>query len=267
MIFSAKKFKKEVQALPKLIPAADALTSQDQARIKQNILLAIARQDVTETPVGFWTRRRQLILRYTVSAAAVFSLVAGTAFASSNAIPGDLLYPVKITTEKVQLSLASSDQSKAVLEAQFARQRIVELQKLAAQTPVPTAIMPNASGNPVGLISSSTPPALTIQTPLETQARIQANMEVNDALTALKSVQAKLQSRGDNKDAQIIAGSILNLQNQAGAQHLLGGSNNNQNNYKDHGQNQYKPTRSPAATTTRPSQLRKLNDLPGLRPD
>jgi hypothetical protein len=52
--------------------------------------------------------------------------------ASQGTIPGDILYPVKIASETVQLSFTSSVENKTRLEIEFAGRRIGELNKLAA---------------------------------------------------------------------------------------------------------------------------------------
>ena len=60
-------------------------------------------------------------------------LLSGTAsYAAEGAMPGDLLYPVKVgVNEKVVSTLAVSAESKATLEAKFAERRLVEATNLA----------------------------------------------------------------------------------------------------------------------------------------
>lgn len=52
----------------------------------------------------------------------------GTAYASRNSIPGDILYPVKTNTENVRLFLAGDSIAKAELNVEFAGKRLQELQ-------------------------------------------------------------------------------------------------------------------------------------------
>ncbi len=60
----------------------------------------------------------------------VVLLSGGAAMASTNSLPGDLLYPLKITTEKVQLSLAFTEMTKARLHLKFAERRLEEVKIL-----------------------------------------------------------------------------------------------------------------------------------------
>ena len=60
-------------------------------------------------------------------------LLAGgsTVAASSNSLPGDILYPVKLATEKVQTAFTFSDTGKAKLDAKLASRRAEEMARLA----------------------------------------------------------------------------------------------------------------------------------------
>lgn len=58
----------------------------------------------------------------------------GTALAAESALPGDILYPVKINlNEKIRASLAIDVESKAKLEERLAERRLDELEKLVEQ--------------------------------------------------------------------------------------------------------------------------------------
>lgn len=50
--------------------------------------------------------------------------------ASRGSVPGDLLYPIKITIEKAQLTLSSKKEDKVKLELEFAGRRIEEVDKI-----------------------------------------------------------------------------------------------------------------------------------------
>jgi hypothetical protein len=62
----------------------------------------------------------------------VFSSV-GTAAASSNAMPDQPLYPVKVATEQVRLAMAFSDEAKAELNVQLVEIRSQEIATMAAE--------------------------------------------------------------------------------------------------------------------------------------
>ena len=73
--------------------------------------------------------------RWAVSTAAVFIILVitcgGTVAASSNSMPGDFLYRVKLATEEVRLALTFSDMEKAELRAEYADRRVDEIIHLA----------------------------------------------------------------------------------------------------------------------------------------
>jgi hypothetical protein len=74
--------------------------------------------------------QRSLAFALTAVVLLVFSSV-GTAFASSEALPDQPLYPAKLATEQVQLALTFSEENKVALHAQLAEKRA---QEIAAMT-------------------------------------------------------------------------------------------------------------------------------------
>lgn len=71
-----------------------------------------------------------------LAAVAVLALVfsgTGTVLASQRAMPGDVLYPVKRTTEQVQLALAFTDGREASVRERLIERRTDELEQLAAE--------------------------------------------------------------------------------------------------------------------------------------
>lgn len=59
-------------------------------------------------------------------------LAGGTAYASQDSLPGDILYPVKTTTENFRLFVAADEADKAELSLQFAQTRLEEMDALAS---------------------------------------------------------------------------------------------------------------------------------------
>ena len=57
----------------------------------------------------------------------------GTVLASTGAVPGDPLYPVKRATERAQLALAFTDARDASLREQFIERRVEELEHVTDQ--------------------------------------------------------------------------------------------------------------------------------------
>jgi ribosomal protein L12E/L44/L45/RPP1/RPP2 len=81
-------------------------------------------------PGGF---RLQRILVPALAGIVIFILVGGvgTAAASSNAMPDQPLYPVKLATEEVRLALSFSDVDKAVVNTEIAQERAQEIAAMA----------------------------------------------------------------------------------------------------------------------------------------
>ncbi len=76
--------------------------------------------------------RRSWALALTIILAALIA-GAGTAAASTQALPDEPLYPVKLATEQVRLSLAFSDIAKTELHARFAENRAWEIAQMVPQ--------------------------------------------------------------------------------------------------------------------------------------
>lgn len=56
---------------------------------------------------------------------------AGITFASQSALPGEILYPIKIVSEKARIAIAASDDEKARLHFEFSSKRLGEVAELA----------------------------------------------------------------------------------------------------------------------------------------
>lgn len=69
-------------------------------------------------------------------ALSAFALIFGgwiaTVNASFDTVPGDVFYPVKLATERVQISLATSGEQRAKLHAEFAGRRLDELNAITS---------------------------------------------------------------------------------------------------------------------------------------
>lgn len=242
MLDDIKNFEQEIKALPKLL-AEDSLSLAEIIAGKEKLMLAISvPASATEPAVRYtWTERHHIAIRYIVSILLGLSLVGGTSFAASgSAQPGDILYPVKLAKEKVQLSLAGSEDSKTQLKARFAQERLNELHLLSvglggkapensnpAQTATGTVSVgtqvileteQGENGNPSTAPATTTPDRKKIR--IRAEAEAEAEAEVNSALEDLRKLQVKLKAGGDNKGAAGIETNILNLQSQAQAENI-----------------------------------------------
>ena len=73
------------------------------------------------------------LARRTAVAIVVAALLAGggaTAYAAQESMPGEVLYPMKIATEKARLVVTPSDAGKAVLHIAFAERRVQEMAEM-----------------------------------------------------------------------------------------------------------------------------------------
>ncbi|NBS41710.1 hypothetical protein EBS80_03535, partial [bacterium] len=71
-------------------------------------------------------------------AMSAFALIFGgwvtTVNASFDSVPGDVLYPVKLVTERVQITLATSGEQRAKLHAEFAGRRLDEINSITSSS-------------------------------------------------------------------------------------------------------------------------------------
>ena len=82
-----------------------------------------------------WQRtKRRFAMTWIIIVSTLLTMLTGTGvvYASSDALPGDALYPVKTLTENVQLALASQE-GDAELTLHFIQTRMEEMQQLLAQ--------------------------------------------------------------------------------------------------------------------------------------
>ncbi|MFN7088424.1 MAG: DUF5667 domain-containing protein, partial [Candidatus Paceibacteria bacterium] len=73
-------------------------------------------------------------LRIALVLVLIFGLAGGIAFASQKALPNDILYPVKLATEKTKLALAPNEVSRARLRVEFAETRLQEVDAIGSQS-------------------------------------------------------------------------------------------------------------------------------------
>ncbi len=103
-----------------------------QRMARARLLSAVAEKKEKERGrrLPFWSWQR----RWAVALSVVLALVimsGGTVAAATNSLPGDLLYPVKTTTERVQAFFTFGKEAKANLHITLAERRIAEIEALA----------------------------------------------------------------------------------------------------------------------------------------
>lgn len=112
----------------------------DPAPSIEGMMLAMSQQMI-QNPVASQERRparvtlfaRPVLLRLAASIAVILLLSWGTAVASSDAVPGNVMYPVKRFSEKVRLLFTVNDKNEAELRITFSERRLSEALKTYQQ--------------------------------------------------------------------------------------------------------------------------------------
>jgi hypothetical protein len=107
-----------------------------KAALKQQLLVAMREQPKRSDRGGvFLAFVRSVHFRVMFASTLIAILIfvgAGVSFAAQSSLPGDVLYPVKVSVnEPVRSLFAVSAQAKADLDLQFAQARLEEADKLA----------------------------------------------------------------------------------------------------------------------------------------
>lgn len=227
-MFNIEKFNKEISKLKGLKKVQGSLTLEKQFEIKEKILKSIAEDSLLPTKQNYFFVRS---FRYVAVLLLVVCLLGGTAYASQNSLPGEVLYPIKKAQEVMRLKVAVSEESQASLQAKFANKRLEELSKLTSKfnsekpkqklevvTTVSTNTSPSVFPSPT---SSTTTIATVVRSPrqaeLEKQVKQEAKTEFKKALSSLRKVQQKQAAKGNVRAAEAIAINIQNLQESAKA--------------------------------------------------
>jgi len=129
------KLVREIEALPLPSPSPYAIATtlinvgQEMARSEaplkvrsapKNILNKLSFQNIFRRPASAWVLKGAL---------ALVVVLFGAATISAGSLPGDLLYPVKLATEKVKFLLTFDSEKKAELRLTFSNRRLEEMIK------------------------------------------------------------------------------------------------------------------------------------------
>lgn len=212
-----QKFSREVAGLKELGRSSVFLHPVRQAQLKDRILHRLG-----ETPGAdirsVVLERRMTLMRYIVSVLVGLGLVGGTAFASQGALPGEVLYPVKRATEKVELAAAFTPTAQARVNARQARERLEELSEIrvrlqasgAASTSTATATSPREDGDDDD----------SVKTEVELKAEAEARARLRRAVEVLSQVQLELKAKGQATAAAALLDQVLKLELKADELHL-----------------------------------------------
>lgn len=138
-----KSYPKEAAKLEPLLKVATSLHKKAtsiqarpefkwQARTRiEGAFLYNQQQKLAKAKTGFnWQRSWALAV---TTILVVLMVGVGTAAASTQAMPDEILYPVKMATEQAQINLTLSDTARAELHARLAEKRTGEITQMAAQ--------------------------------------------------------------------------------------------------------------------------------------
>lgn len=116
--------------------------SLNEKAVWNRVLAAISRKTLPEN-----NRSRLLIPAFRIAIprgafaflilVAALGLVNTTAVAAQNSIPGQTLYPVKRTVEKIQLTLTINEEKKTEVRIKHAEQRLAEVKTISEQVKTP----------------------------------------------------------------------------------------------------------------------------------
>lgn len=181
MIFNDKKFNKEINLLK-------SIASDDSAgleSVKASLMKQVAETNQDQKRYIEAERKTFMnpVMRYAATTLVGLGLVGGTVFASNSAKPGDVLFPVKKVSEKVQISLQTSQQAKAELQSKIAEDRIDSVTQVSAEN--------------------------------KDTAKVEAKTELNSAIDVLTKVQADLQAKGNTTAADALSRNIARLKQKA----------------------------------------------------
>ena len=155
-------------------------------------------------PFSFFKLKPKLAFASFMSIA-IIGASAAVAGASNDASPGDLLYPIDIAIERVQLALSKAE-NKDDLRLKFAEERLKEAQK---------ALVSRNGGNPKGISISTSTEVLTESTEKNFQIMKKAEKTLPSALEKLEETRELLQKKGNQQGVKQVDQIIEELTNLA----------------------------------------------------
>lgn len=133
-----KEFKKIIERVRQV-----KLSPEEKERMRESLLLFIERNPVREeVPTRPQLQKRSFLNQLRLRPMPVFAVIAvitlmvggGTSLAAESALPGEALYPVKVSVnEEVRGAFTFSDEAKARLAANLIERRLQEAAELAAE--------------------------------------------------------------------------------------------------------------------------------------
>lgn len=197
MILDTKKFNNEIRAL-KSIRGDDYLFHPlRRQQIKESLFRKISEKTengVTSARIFRYafSERRTILMRYAILVLLGLMVVGGTVQASDNALPGDILYPVKRAAERMRLTLAVTEENKAAVQTRIAEKRSEELDKVFEK--------PDSGAREQGQAQNEVKNAIDVLTQVKVKLQIKGNEQAAESVTqAIDRLQSKLEEHGEIK--------------------------------------------------------------------
>lgn len=166
---------------------------QEVIRSKVLSAIRIVPQAIPEPGTGLASRRLIWLPRFSMVVLVGIGVLGGTVYASGWALPGDVLYPVKLAKERVELGLAAQGEPKALVVARHAEERLSELSILKVE-------------------ENNTASDIRKQPANEQQeVRREADVQVRSAINTLLEVKKQLESQGNQTAAASVDGALTRL--------------------------------------------------------
>ena len=162
----------EKNLIKKLESNRPTLSSKESLRIWENVEAKLPVLSPTMSPFSVKNIFKKTKTMSPLILILILALSGGaTAFASDSSKPGDFLFPLERTIENAQLSLAFTDEEKALLTKTFTEERLNELREI-----IDEEISVSPSSNDINLSSTST--ASSTLSDLEIEANIYTDTTV-----------------------------------------------------------------------------------------
>jgi hypothetical protein len=130
-----------INARKKMFDPRPEFISESRKRLESQIQKELAKKPAPPrfTLQGFLQSLQERRFAYQVALvlillfAFIFISVSGVAYAAKETVPGDILYPVKLMQERVEVTFTLSNKGKAQLYTGFAQRRLLEIQVLVLE--------------------------------------------------------------------------------------------------------------------------------------
>jgi hypothetical protein len=210
--------------------------NQDWVERQRELLLSqITRQSAAKPQsflVNSWFLAKSLVpggfLRFVAQPVGVFAVLVLFAFcsgifgvsASKGSLPGDFLYPVKLSSEKVKVGLTVKSEKKAVLHVEFAEERVKEIEAVAQKEKQLEKKKEKIQTAVAGLKEEMAEAQKTLdkvkETPKKAQEIVAAAKQVNEKTTAISEKIEQKKSETDNQEIVKFLDSAIKAADAAG---------------------------------------------------